>query len=116
MEFTTNIVTKRVLVATDDAALPELLSALLAPKGFEVHRVRPDEAEKVYRDGYTILMLDGDPQTNFAAGLPAIVVIAPSDPVAAYDRGADIVVNKPWVANILLAKIKAILRRYDVII
>jgi len=103
-------------VATDDDALPELLSALLAPNGFDVHPVKPDAAVKVYRDGYAIMVFDGDPQTDFAGGLPAIIVLSPADPVAAYDRGADIVVSKPWVANILMAKIKAVLRRYGVII
>lgn len=103
-------------MATDDDALPELLSALLAPSGFDVHRVRPDAAGNVNGDGYVIMVFDGDPQTDFTGELPAIIVLSPSDPVAAYDRGADIVVSKPWVANILMAKIKAVLRRYGVII
>lgn len=87
---------------------------MLAPTGFEVQTV-PDCAERDLQGGdYVILLLDGDPKFCVDCGLPAVVVISPSNPVDAYDKGADLVVDKPLVANVLMAKIRAVLRRYGV--
>lgn len=87
---------------------------MLAPTGFEVQTVPCCKAKDLYGKGFVILVLDGDMQFSVDCGLPAVVVISPSDAVDAYDKGADLVVDKPLVANVLMAKIRAVLRRYGV--
>lgn len=105
---------QRALVATNDKALPELLSAVLASAGFIVQTIPMDEAGTTKPNEFVILVLDGDPKFPFEGLSPAVVVISPSNPVAMYDRGADLVVDKPIVANVLMAKIRAVLRRYGI--
>lgn len=107
---------RRALLATTDKALPALLDAMLAPVGFTVQTIAPDKVGEMRHNDYVILMLDGDPHVAIDDIMPAVVVIAPSDPVAMYDEGADLVVPKPLVANVFMAKIRAVLRRYGVII
>lgn len=107
---------KRALVATDDNALPVVLSAMLAPTGIEVQRVDAKSMEPYGDRDYTLILVDGDPRGQVRDGLPAMVVIAPSDPVGAYDSGADLVVEKPLRTNVLLAKLRSVLRRYGVTI
>ena len=43
-----------------------------------------------------------------------MVVISPDDPINAYDSGADLVIDKPLRTNVLLAKLRSVLRRYGV--
>lgn len=105
---------RRALLATADKDLPVLLDAMLAPVGFTVQTIAPDKLGDMHHNDYVILMLDGDPSVAIDEIMPAVVVIAPSDPVAAYDEGADLVVPKPLVANVFMAKIRAVLRRYGV--
>lgn len=105
---------RRVLLATTDRSLPGLLSAMLVPNGFELHTVEVCAPEHVNSHEYILLILDGDSRLSFTDGLPAVVVIAPRDAVKAYDNGADLVIDKPLRANVLLAKIRAVLRRYGI--
>lgn len=108
---------KRALVATDDNSLTEVLSAMLAPTGIEVQRVAAHSMEPYgAHSAYTLVLVDGDPMGTVNQGLPAMIVIAPKDAVRAYDSGADLVVEKPLRANILLAKLRSVLRRYGVTI
>ncbi len=101
-------------MATTDKSLPSLLSALLEPTGFEVQTIPACNAHDVQGKEFVILVLDGDLHFSVDCGLPAVVVISQSDAVDAYDKGADLVVDKPLVANVLMAKIRAVLRRYGV--
>ncbi len=105
---------KRALVATDDNSLPEVLSAMLAPTGIEVQRVDAHSMKPYGDQTYTVVLVDGDPKGEVGQGLPAMVVISPDDPIGAYDSGADLVVDKPLRANVLLAKLRSVLRRYGV--
>lgn len=113
---TTEPVCKRALLATDDKALPKLLEAVLEPNGFDLQAVSLRGIKNIDPDDYAILVLDGDMQFIIDDGLPIVIVISPSDPIGAYDNGADLVVNKPLVANVLMAKIRAVMRRYGVAI
>lgn len=105
---------RRALLATNDKALPRLLSTLLEPLGFTVQTIPMNAKGPAKPNDYVILMFDGDPEYTVADMMPAVVVIAPSDPVAMYDDGADLVVDKPLIANVFMAKIRAVLRRYGV--
>lgn len=111
---TTQTPARRALLATNDKALPKLLSAMLAPAGFSVQSIPADCSGVPCPSDYVILVLDGDPQIPLEGLMTAVVVIAPSDPVAVYDKGADLVVDKPLVANVFMAKIRAVLRRYGI--
>lgn len=104
----------RAIVATNDQSLPEALSAILEPAGIELHHVPAESLEPYNTNGYTLAMVDGDPQAEVSQGLPVLVVISPHDPIGAYDSGADLVVDKPLRANVLLAKLRSVLRRYGV--
>lgn len=112
----TDSVTIRALLATNDRSLPQALSALLASNGIELQTVAKCGPEHFESQEYIILMLDGDLTYPVGDGLPALVVIAPSNPIEAYDKGADIVIDKPLRTNVLMAKLRAVLRRYGVII
>lgn len=105
---------KRALIATDDNSLPAVLSAMLAPTGIEVQRVDSQSMRPYGESDYMVVMVDGDPRGEVGQGLPAMVVISPDDPIGAYDSGADLVVDKPLRTNVLLAKLRSVLRRYGV--
>ncbi len=105
---------KRAIVATDDQSLPEVLSAILEPTGIELQSVPAESLEPYDSEDYTLIMVDGNPQGEVGQGLPALVVISPDDPIGAYDSGADLVVDKPLRTNVLLAKLRSVLRRYGV--
>ncbi|MBD5187937.1 MAG: response regulator transcription factor [Bacteroides sp.] len=105
---------KRALVATDDHSLPAVLTAMLAPTGIEVQCVDSQSMQPYAESGYTVVMVDGNPLGEVGQGLPAMVVISPDDPINAYDSGADLVIDKPLRTNVLLAKLRSVLRRYGV--
>ena len=63
---------------------------------------------------FDLLVIDGNPAYGIDNVKIPIVVIAPSDPVALYDHGADLVLGKPLAANTFMARIKSVLRRYDI--
>ncbi len=63
-------------------------------------------------DDFKLLIIDGDITDRLTSDNTALVVISPSNNIAAYDLGADAVIDKPIVANIFLAKVRSILRRY----
>lgn len=107
---------KRAIVATNDHSLPQVLSAILEPTGIELQSVPAGSMKPYDADGFTLVMVDGDPKGEVGQGLPALIVISPEDPIGAYDSGADLVVDKPLRTNVLLAKLRSVLRRYGVII
>lgn len=111
---TQHIITRRALLASDDASLAILLPALMAPTGYEVTAVARSAYKKSDARNFDLLILDGDPRMTFEAGLPAVVSVAPTDAVTAYDKGVDLVVNKPLMAKVFMAKVRAVLRRYGI--
>jgi len=86
----------------------------MAPSGYVVTAVARGCYDKSAAHEYDILIIDGDPSHTFGNGLPAVVAVAPTDIVAAYDKGVDLVVPKPLRAKVFMAKISAILRRYGI--
>lgn len=105
---------RRALLASNDKALALLIPTLLAPTGYEVVAVSHGKYKTKDADNYDLLIIDGDPQLTFGPGLPAVVSVAPKDPVSAYDCGVDLVVSKPLIARVFMAKVRAVLRRYGV--
>lgn len=114
MEETANEPKHLALVATNDDRLGQLLAAMLTPVGFSVKLIRRGASKDLHLDDFDLLVLDGDPAYSISGLAPAVVVISPSDQIAMYDAGADLVINKPLVANIFLARIRSVLRRYGI--
>lgn len=104
----------KALVATSDDKLGQLIAAMLTPLGFNVRLINPGGSKSEYINDFALIVVDGDPVYPIDNLAPAIVVISPSDHIAAYDDGADLVVNKPLEANVFLARIRSVLRRYGV--
>lgn len=76
--------------------------------------VSQEQAATVEPKDFTLFVLDGDPKINITDIDPAVVVISPTDAVKAYDDGADLVLSRPFATNVFMAKIRAVLRRYDI--
>lgn len=117
----------RILVVEDDAALREILAAALNSAGYETalasHGVtasqmlrEPDNIDIVlldiglpFVDGWQILEQMDNRQR------PAVIVISArgeeTDKVRALDLGADDYLAKPFGADELLARVRAVLRR-----
>lgn len=108
------ISSRKALLASNDKALTLLLPTLLAPTGYVVTAVARGCYNKADANDYDLLIIDGDPKLTFRTGLPAVVSVAPRDVVAAYDKGVDLVVSKPLMANVFMAKVRAVLRRYGI--
>lgn len=105
---------RKALLASDDTTLAMLLPTLLAPAGYEVTAVPFDRCKKSDAKAYDLLIIDGDPTLQFDGDLPAVIAVAPEDVIAAYDKGVDLVVNKPLMARVFMAKVRAVLRRYGI--
>lgn len=120
--------TERILVVEDDAALRVAVSSALAEEGYEALTV-PDGIQAAQQlraadfqlvlldlglpfvDGWSILaQLEGRP-------LPSVIVISAhgeeADKVRALDMGADDYLTKPFGADELLARVRAVLRRIN---
>jgi len=119
----------RILVVEDEAAIAELISLNLRHAGFEVTIAGDAEQALIAVDGVlpSLVVLDwmlpgqsghalarhwrGEPRTR---SLPIIMLTAraeDADKVAGLDAGADDYLTKPFSANELLARIRALLRR-----
>lgn len=105
---------RRAMLVTPNKALPGILTAMLAPVGFEIELISMTEARQLNPEDFTILILDGEPDFEFTRFPPGVVVISPTNAAQMYDRGADVVIERPLAGNILVAKIRAMLRRYDI--
>jgi len=116
-----------VLLVEDDAALQRILSAALRTHGYQV-RVASDGLAGVQAlqagEPLDIVLLDiGLPFVDGwrilrglqAAGSPGVIVVSArgeeSDKVRALDLGADDYLAKPFGADELLARVRAVLRR-----
>ena len=119
----------RILVVEDEPAIAELISINLRHAGFEVTIAGDAEQAQVAVDGIlpSLVVLDwmlpgqsglplarawrAQPRTR---ELPIIMLTAraeEADKVAGLDAGADDYLTKPFSANELLARIRAVLRR-----
>ena len=121
----------RILVVEDESAIAELVAINLRHAGFEVTVVKDADAAQDAIDGVlpALVVLDwmlpgrsghsllrswrGAPRTR---ALPVIMLTARSeeaDKVSGLDAGADDYLTKPFSANELLARIRALLRRHS---
>jgi two-component system phosphate regulon response regulator PhoB len=119
----------RILVVEDENAIAELISINLRHAGFEVTIAGDAEQAQVAVDGVlpSLVVLDwmlpgqsGQSLARFwrsqarTRDLPIIMLTARAeevDKVAGLDAGADDYLTKPFSANELLARIRAVLRR-----
>ena len=119
----------RILVVEDEPAIAELISINLRHAGFEVTIAGDAEQAQVAVDGIlpSLVVLDwmlpGQSGHSLARAwraqprtreLPIIMLTAraeEADKIAGLDAGADDYLTKPFSANELLARIRAVLRR-----
>ncbi|HTJ91375.1 MAG TPA: response regulator transcription factor [Acidocella sp.] len=117
-----------ILLVDDDARLRALLSRFLTENGFRVtmaqtaaearDKLRFMEFDLMVLDvmmpGETGLSLTGDLRGERAPTLPILLLTArgaPEDIVAGFEAGADDYLGKPFDPRVLLARIRAMLRR-----
>lgn len=131
MEDTSSATHQRILVVEDENDLQDLLRFNLERDGFEVETAASGErALELIRtqspdlvlldlmlpgvDGLTVCRnLRNDPET---AKVPVVMLTAKgeeTDVVVGLELGADDYVTKPFSPRVLLARIKAVLRRHD---
>ncbi len=118
----------RVLVVDDDAALAEMLGIVLRGEGFEPTFVADgDKAMDVFRDSRPDLVLldlmlpgmdgiDVCRQIRAESGVPIVMLTAKSDTVdvvLGLESGADDYIVKPFQSKVLIARVRARLRRTD---
>jgi len=118
----------RVLVVDDDAALAEMLGIVLRGEGFEPTFVGDgDRAMDVFRDTKPDLVLldlmlpgmdgiDVCRQIRAESGVPIVMLTAKSDTVdvvLGLESGADDYIVKPFQSKVLIARVRARLRRTD---
>jgi two-component system, OmpR family, response regulator MtrA len=118
----------RVLVVDDDAALAEMLGIVLRGEGFEPTFVADgDRALEVFRDARPDLVLldlmlpgmdgiDVCRQIRAESGVPIVMLTAKSDTVdvvLGLESGADDYIVKPFQSKVLIARVRARLRRTD---
>ena len=116
----------RILIVEDDPALRNSIRSILARNGHEVHAAGDGSAggRELVTGSYDVVLLDiGLPfvdgwqilQRLEGKRLPSVIVISARgeerDKVRALDMGADDYLAKPFGADELLARIRAVLRR-----
>lgn len=103
------------LLATDDREMPRLIATIMVPAGFEMKAIGTKALdEEIHKDTYSIIIVDGNLPGPVSVNESAIVAISPDDPIATYDLGADLVIDKPLITNVFLAKVRAVLRRFGI--
>ncbi len=115
-----------IAVCEDDADIRELLAAFLAANGFAVATARDGAALDAVLAQRTVAlvvldwMLPGEDGLSIcrrirASGGPPVVMLTARDEdgdrIAGLDGGADDYVSKPFNPQVLLARIRAVLRR-----
>jgi two-component system KDP operon response regulator KdpE len=116
----------RILIVEDDPALRGSIRSTLERSGHEVHTAGDGAAgaRELETNGYDLVLLDiGLPfvdgweilHTQEGKRMPSVIVISARgeerDKVRALDLGADDYLAKPFGADELLARIRAVLRR-----
>ena len=117
-----------ILIVDDDARLRGLLSRYLGEQGFRVTVAEnaADAREKLRSLDFDLMVLDvmmpgqnglaftGELRGDRAPALPILLLTArgaPEDIVAGFEAGADDYLGKPFDPRVLLARIRAMLRR-----
>jgi two-component system, OmpR family, phosphate regulon response regulator OmpR len=117
-----------ILLVDDDARLRALLSRFLTENGFRVTMAETAAEARdklrfmdfdlmvldVMMPGETGLSLTGDLRSERAPVMPILLLTArgaPEDIVAGFEAGADDYLGKPFDPRVLLARIRAMLRR-----
>ncbi|MBI4684436.1 MAG: response regulator [Nitrospirae bacterium] len=122
--------TKKVLIVDDEPDLVELVSYNLKKEGFEVSSAADGEEalNKIRKGDFNLIVLDlmlpgiqgmelcrilrNDPKTK---SLPIIMLTAKGeevDKILGLELGADDYITKPFSPRELVARVKAVLRRY----
>jgi two-component system phosphate regulon response regulator PhoB len=125
---------QRILIIEDEPSIAELIAVNVAHAGFESQRaMQTDEAVLLMQQSLPDLiildwMLPGKSGMQFAkelradlrtSAIPILMLTAKGeelDKVAGLDAGADDYVTKPFSPKELIARVKALLRRYDSIV
>lgn len=120
----------KILVVEDEASLSEAIAFLLSKEGFEVAvaETGPAALEKFEHEGADLILLDlmlpGLPGTEVCrqirtkSSVPIIMLTAKDseiDKVVGLEIGADDYVTKPYSSRELIARIRAVLRRGELI-
>ncbi len=117
-----------ILLVDDDARLRALLSRFLTENGFRVTMAETAAEARdklrfmdfdlmvldVMMPGETGLSLTGDLRSDRAPTMPILLLTArgaPEDIVAGFEAGADDYLGKPFDPRVLLARLRAMLRR-----
>lgn len=121
--------TKHILIVEDDAEIARLVAAFLERSGFRTTHASNGKsvAQIITRDAPDLMLLDlllpGEDGLSIARriradhALPIIMLTAMGeerDRVTGLDLGADDYVTKPFSAQELVARVRAVLRRTDV--
>lgn len=122
---------QRILVVEDETEIRELIVLHLERAGFEVKSAGSSEEGEALlsKERFGVLVLDwmlpGKHGPQFAKGLRnnldtvnlSILMVtakaAPDDIVAGLDAGADDYLSKPFEPSVLVARVKALLRRHS---
>jgi DNA-binding response OmpR family regulator len=121
----------KVAILDDDAAVRERLPALLTPAGFECSTFDSGRAlvRALHRDTYELFVIDWNLpdlsginvvewiRNQIGAQPPVLLLtnrVSNDDAVTALRAGADDYITKPWVPEVLLARIEALARRSSV--
>ncbi len=123
---------KKILLVDDDALVLNSTRRYLEERGFAVscaengseavavaRESRPDlvitDAEMKGLDGFALCR--AIKETEGFSGVPVIIIsghkISEEDILAGYNRGADDYILKPFSFPVLLAKLKAVMKRYE---
>jgi two-component system response regulator MtrA len=122
-------VTNRILLVEDDEALGRQVAQALSQAGFDTHWVQDgDEAREIDPDSYRIIVLDLMLPGTYGMDLlkryraksevPVLILSArddTADKIRGLELGADDYVTKPFFPEELLARIKACLRRPNLV-
>jgi two-component system phosphate regulon response regulator OmpR len=117
-----------ILIVDDDARLRGLLSRYLGEQGFRVTTAEDaaDARDKLRFLDFDLMVLDvmmpgqtgleftGEMRADRAPAMPILLLTArgaPEDIVAGFEAGADDYLGKPFDPRVLLARIRAMLRR-----
>lgn len=121
-----NLIMEKILIADDEQLMRQLVADFLRPEGYEILEAADGkQALEIYRQQHPDLVLldvmmpgyDGWTvcrEIRRESTVPIMMITAKGeeiDQLFAYDLGVDEYITKPFSPKILVAKIKALLRR-----